>query len=188
MSRLIATTSQTFGPYFHIGMNWLVNDQIAPPGMAGERVTVRGRVTDGDGKPVNDACIEIWQANPEGRYAHSEDAQNKPLTSGFRGWSRVATDGDGLFSFTTVKPGQVPGTDGRLQAPHLVVTIGMRGLLRHLMTRIYFPGEPANAGDTVLGLIDPERRPTLIARKTGDGSLEWNVVLQGDGETVFFDL
>lgn len=191
MPRLTATPSQTFGPYFHIGLAPMTTDVIAPPGMPGERVTVQGRVMDGDGKPIADACIEVWQANPEGRYAHPEDTQDKPLYPGFRGFGRISTDDQGRFRFTTVKPGRVPGLPGRAeQAPHLMILVGMRGLLRHLMTRMYFPDDPANAGDHVLNLVEAGRRDTLIARRVPgkEDLLEWNLATQGDAETVFFDL
>lgn len=184
---LRASTSQTIGPFLRIGLEWMVIEDLAPPGVAGERVRIEGRVLDGDGRPVNDAAIEIWQANSHGKYAHPEDTQDKPLDPKFRGYGRSLTDNDGNFHFRSVKPGRVPGLDGKLQAPHLAVTIFMRGLLKQLMTRIYFPDEPANADDPVLNLVAPERRATLIARRKGDGALEWNVILQGRNETVFFD-
>jgi protocatechuate 3,4-dioxygenase alpha subunit len=184
---LRATTSQTIGPYLRIGLEWMVIEDLAPQGVAGERVRIEGRVLDGDGKPVNDAAVEIWQANSHGKYASPEDTQDKPLEPKFRGYGRSLTDSEGNFRFRTIKPGRVPGLDGKLQAPHLVVTIFMRGLLKQLVTRVYFPDEPANADDAVLKLVPAERRPSLVARRKGDGVLEWNVVLQGGNETVFFD-
>lgn len=184
---LRATTSQTVGPYLHIGLTWLITEDLAPEGVAGERVRISGRVLDGDGRPVNDALVEIWQANAAGRYAHPLDQQPKPLEAKFRGFGRSATDGEGRFRFRTVKPGRVPGPGGRLQAPHIAVNVFMRGLLKQLVSRIYFPGEAANAEDPVLALVPPERRHTLIARAVAAGELEWNVVLQGEDETVFFD-
>lgn len=184
---LRASTSQTIGPYLRIGLEWMVIEDLAPQGVAGQRVRIEGRVLDADGKPVNDAAVEIWQANSHGKYASPEDPQDKPLDPGFRGYGRSLTDDSGAFRFRTIKPGRVPGPDGRLQAPHLVVTIFMRGLLKQLLTRLYFPDEPSNADDPVLSLVPPERRPTLIARKTGEGVLEWSVILQGKNETVFFD-
>ena len=184
---LRGTTSQTIGPYLRIGLEWMVIEDVAPKGVAGERVTIEGRVIDADGKPVNDAAVEIWQANSQGKYASPEDDQDKPLEPGFRGYGRSLTDDSGQFRFRTIKPGRVPGPDGKLQAPHLSVTVFMRGLLKQLVTRIYFPDEPANADDPVLKLVPAERRATLIARKRSDGTLEWNLVLQGKNETVFFD-
>ena len=184
---LRGTTSQTIGPYLRIGLEWMVIEDVAPKGVAGERVTIEGRVIDADGKPVNDAAVEIWQANSQGKYASPEDDQDKPLEPGFRGYGRSLTDDSGQFRFRTIKPGPVPGPDGKLQAPHLSVTVFMRGLLKQLVTRLYFPDEPANADDPVLRLVPAERRATLIARKRSDGTLEWNLVLQGKNETVFFD-
>jgi protocatechuate 3,4-dioxygenase alpha subunit len=185
---LRASTSQTIGPYLRIGLEWMVIEDLAPQGVAGERVTIEGRVLDADGKPVNDAAVEIWQANSHGRYASPEDTQNKPLESAFRGYGRSLTDDAGSFRFRTIKPGRVPGPDGKPQAPHVTVTIFMRGLLKHLQTRMYFPDDPANGVDPVLGLVPQERRATLVAKKRSDGVLEWNVVLQGRDETVFFDV
>jgi protocatechuate 3,4-dioxygenase alpha subunit len=183
---LYATGSQTVGPYLHIGLTWLITRNIAPAGVPGERVTVQGRLLDGDGAPVNDGLIEIWQANARGKYAHPEDRQKKAVDKRFRGFGRIPTDARGAFRFTTIKPGAVPGPNGRAQAPHLVVTVFMRGLLKHLATRMYFPDETANARDPLLSLVPAARRPTLIARRKGR-VLEWNILLQGKGETVFFD-
>jgi len=187
---LEATTSQTVGPYFSIGLTRLKKVDLAGPGVSGERITVEGRVLDGDRKPVPDAMIEIWQANSHGKYAHPEDDQKKPLEPGFQGFGRIPVDENGKFSFTTIKPGAVPGPNGNPQAPHVAVSVFMRGLLRRLVTRIYFPDEPANAGEFVLNLVEPERRATLIAKKSVNqiGTLEWNVVLQGPDETIFFDI
>jgi protocatechuate 3,4-dioxygenase, alpha subunit len=185
---LLATPSQTVGPFFHIGFDWLVQREIAQPGVAGERVEVLGRVLDGDGRPVPDALIEVWQADAEGRYPHPEDPRAAQVDPRFRGFGRVATDGNGAFRFASVKPGRVPGPGGSLQAPHWVVSVFMRGLLKQLVTRVYFPDEPANEEDPILALVEPSRRGTLIARRsrTERSVLEWNVVLQGPDETVFF--
>ena len=181
------TSSQTIGPYLHIGMTWLVDPRMAPEGISGERVTITGRITDADAKPVNDAMVEIWQANAHGKYAHPEDTRDLPVEAGFTGFGRVVTDDDGRFTVHTIKPGPVPGPQGQ-QAPHLNVTIFMRGLLRHLITRMYFPGDPGNGEDAVLARVPPERRATLIAAPGARaGELAWNVVLQGEDETVFFD-
>jgi len=187
---LQATTSQTVGPYFKIGLHWLNRDNLVGEGVSGERVTIQGRVFDGDGVPVPDAILEIWQANAHGKYTHPEDTQDKPLEPGFKGYGRVPVSAEGLFRFATIKPGPVPGPDGNEQAPHLVVSVFMRGLERRLVARIYFSDEPRNAVDFILNLVEPARRSTLIAKKTagGPGTLEWNVVLQGPDETVFFDL
>jgi protocatechuate 3,4-dioxygenase, alpha subunit len=189
MMRFTATPSQTVGPFFSIGFEALNVSELAGSETSGERMTIAGRVLDGDGQPVPDAVLEIWQANAQGKYAHPEDTLAKPLEKGFLGYGRVPTNDRGEFRFTTVKPGGVPGPNGTRQAPHLVVSVFMRGLLNRLVTRIYFQDEPANASDFVLNLVEPGRRGTLVARKSGGGagSLEWNVILQGSEETVFFD-
>jgi protocatechuate 3,4-dioxygenase alpha subunit len=141
-------------------------------------VTVEGRALDGEGQPVGDAVIEIWQADPRGQYGDAA----------FLGFGRVPTDATGAFRFTTVKPGRVPGPDGSPQAPHLLIAIFARGLLKHAVTRMYFPDEPGNVADPVLTLVPAARRPTLVARDQGAGMLAWNIVLQGRDETVFFDV
>jgi len=185
--RLVASGSQTVGPYLHIGLTWLNTARIAGPGTRGARVTIQGRLLDGDGKGVSDGLIEIWQANAAGKYAHPEDRQRKTLDRGFRGFGRIPTDANGRFCFSTIQPGQVPGPRGKPQAPHLNVTVFMRGLLKQLSTRLYFPGDPANALDPVMQRVPAARRGTLIARRKSTGVLEWNIVLQGRNETVFFD-
>jgi protocatechuate 3,4-dioxygenase, alpha subunit len=186
--KLQATTSQTVGPFFTIGLTRLKKTDLVGAEISGERITIAGRVVDGDGKPVPDAMLEIWQANSHGKYAHPEDTQNKPLEPGFQGFGRVGVDLNGGFQFTTIKPGAVPGPDGKMQAPHIAVSVFARGLQLRLVTRIYFPEEAANANDYVLNLVEPVRRSTLTAKKTViAGAFEWNVILQGDDETVFFD-
>jgi protocatechuate 3,4-dioxygenase alpha subunit len=184
---LQATTWQTVGPYFRIGLTWLFVDNLAGPGVPGEKIEVEGRILDGDGRGVLDGMLELWQANSHGKYAHPEDRQEKPLEPGFQGFGRIPTGEDGSFHFSTIKPGRVPGPDGKLQAPHIVVSVFTRGLLRRLVTRIYFPDDPANAEDFALNLVDPARRGTLIAGRATNGSFTWNIVLQGPDETVFFD-
>jgi protocatechuate 3,4-dioxygenase, alpha subunit len=187
---LQSTTSQTVGPYFAIGLTWLKKENLAAPGSTGEQVTISGRVLDADGAPVPDALLELWQANSQGKYAHPEDQRNLPLDPSFKGYGRIPTDAHGAFRFTTIKPGPVPGPDGKLQAPHIAVSVFARGLLRRLVTRIYFPDDPANAADFVLNLVEPSRRDTIIAKRIAgqSGALEWNVILQGANETVFFDI
>jgi protocatechuate 3,4-dioxygenase, alpha subunit len=184
-----ATPSQTVGPFFQIGMTKLAVSNLAGPEVEGERVAIQGRVLDGDGSPVSDAIIEIWQANALGKYEHPEDTRPSPLQRGFLGFGRVMTNDKGTFCFTTIKPGRVPGPNGSLQAPHIEVAVFMRGLLKQLMSRVYFPEEPSNAEDPILRLVEPERRPTLIASNIAgqDGLLEWNVICSGENETVFFD-
>lgn len=186
---LQATSSQTVGPYFRIGMNWLYKDDLAGPEVPGERIVITGRVLDADGQGVSDAVLELWQADAQGNYADPEDQQEKSAQAGFQGFGRVPTAEDGSFRLTTIKPGGVPGPDGKLQAPHIIVSAFMRGLLRRLITRIYFPDEAANAGDFALNFVEAGRRGTLIAKKSAQhpGHLEWNVFLQGPEETVFLD-
>lgn len=186
---LTPTASQTVGPYLHLGLTNITFPDIAGDASKGRKIVISGRVLDGEGKPVPDALLEFWQANADGKYAHPEDSQDKPLDGKFLGFGRVPTDKDGKFSFATVKPGAVPGPGNTMQAPHIVVCVFMRGMLRHLYTRIYFADEAGNATDPILGLIeDPARRNTLMAEdKAGKGEYRWDIIMQGDGETVFFD-
>lgn len=186
---LRATTSQTVGPFFRIGFEPLCRADLTAPGIAGARIVLEGRVLDGDGVPVPDAVLEIWQANAHGKYAHPDDRQDKPLDPAFKGYGRVLTDEGGRFRLTTIKPGPVPGPHGTTQAPHLAVSIFMRGLLKRLVTRVYFPDDLYLRDDSVLKLVNPERRETLLAKAGpgGTGSLHWDVILQGPRETVFFD-
>ena len=185
---LPVTGSQTVGPFFSIGMAPLCEENFVAEGVAGERVTVHGRVLDGEGHGVPDAVLEIWQADAQGKYCEGDVEGGR----GFRGFGRVATGTEGEFQFTTIKPGGVagPGDSTSAQAPHLVVLVFMRGLLRHLMTRMYFEGEAGNAGDPVLKLVPEERRGTLIAGRDESAAetFVWNVRMQGDDETVFFEL
>jgi protocatechuate 3,4-dioxygenase alpha subunit len=149
-----------------------------------------GRVLDGDGAPVPDALLEIWQANAAGRYVHPEDSQPKPIDPAFRGFGRCASDAEGRFRFATIRPGRVPGRGNALQAPHINLGLFARGLLRRLVTRLYFEDAPENAEDPVLALVqDPARRATLLAKRVaGDGAVyRFDIVLQGNGETVFFE-
>ena len=148
---------------------------------------IRGRLLDGAGDPVPDGMVEIWQASPAGRYSHPADARDDLVVEeGFAGFGRSGTEDEGRFELVTVKPGAVPYPDGRLQAPHLVVGVFARGLLKRLATRMYFPDEEAaNAADPVLALVAPERRATLVAVQE-DGFLRFDIRLQGAGETVFF--
>src|SRR4051794_9820914 len=181
------TPSQTIGPFLHIEVPYEDEEQLVPPNHPGA-IRILGTVTDGQGDAVDDALIEIWQANAAGRYAHPEDTrEDVPLEEGFTGFGRCATDHEGRFEFLTVKPGPVPGPDGRSQAPHIDVSLFARGLLNRLVTRIYFPDEDeANAADPVLSLIEGQaERQTLIAEQA-DGAIRFDIHLQGDGETVFF--
>jgi protocatechuate 3,4-dioxygenase alpha subunit len=182
--------SQTVGPFFHDALSWPGAEVLVGPETRGERIAIVGRVLDGDGQPVPDALIEIWQANAAGRYAHQEDAQDKPLDGAFHGFGRCASGSDGAFRFSTVRPGRVPGRGNSLQAPHINVGLFARGLLRRLVTRIYFEDAAENADDSVLAQVtDSARRRTLLAKRiAGDGAVyRFDIVLQGDGETVFFE-
>jgi protocatechuate 3,4-dioxygenase, alpha subunit len=187
----LLTPSQTIGPFFKPTLIWpelsiLVNDKTR-----GERIIIEGRILDGDGAPVDDAMVEIWQANAEGRYDHPEDTQEKLLDPNFHGFGRAATGQDGSFRFETIKPGPVPGNGGTLQAPHINVTIFSRGLLKHVFTRLYFTDEPQNANDPVLNAVPLDRRSTLIARAEDVAQkrvYRFDVILQGSSETVFFDI
>jgi protocatechuate 3,4-dioxygenase, alpha subunit len=184
---LLPTPSQTVGPFFHIGLDGLIGSELVPPDHP-HAIRLGGVVLDGAGAPVDDALIEIWQANRAGRYAHPEDRREElPLEEGFTGFGRAATDADGRYEFVTVKPGPVPGPGGRLQAPHIAVSVMARGLLKRVVTRVYFPDEAeANEADPVLGSVsDPEARAALVARDEG-GGLRFDIHLQGDRETVFF--
>jgi len=195
------TASQTAGPYVHIGLapgaaGFKIFDQelgwdIAGPNAAGERITITGRVIDGTGAPVKDVMLEVWQANAAGIYAHDEDPRNAEVEEGFRGWGRVITNFEtGEFSFDTIKPGRAPGRSGKTQAPHINLWIVARGINVGLNTRMYFAEEKeANANDPVLNLIEQlHRRDTLIAHKQSNGSYLFDIYLQGDKETVFFDV
>lgn len=186
---LQATTWQTVGPYFRIGLARLFNADIAGENVQGERIAVQGRVLDGDGVPVSDAMIEVWQANAAGKYAHPEDTQDKPLEQGFRGFGRIPTDDNGYFRFTTIKPGPVPGPEGFVQAPHLVIGLTMRGLLRGLVTRAYFEHEPLNQADPILQLVEPARRDTLMLQRSPQHAnlFLWQIRMQGERETVFLE-
>lgn len=184
--RLLPTASQTVGPYLHLGLTWNTTTCIAGSAIAGEHITIQGQIIDGNCEPVPDALLEVWQANSYGKYAHPEDVQDKPLEPGFRGFGRIPTNDRGEYRFSTIKPGVVPGPDGP-QAPHLLISIFMRGLYKQLVTRMYFPDDDRNCMDKVLESVPIDRRTTLIAKKLSNSKLLWNVVLQGDSETVFFD-
>jgi protocatechuate 3,4-dioxygenase, alpha subunit len=180
------TPSQTVGPYFSIGLFGRAASELLPPGSP-SAVRISGRVLDGEGEPVPDAMVEIWQANEAGRYTDPTDLPHDPETCS--GFGRSGTDADGRFSFLTVKPGPVPSPDGSRQAPHIMVSVFARGLLKRLVTRIYFPDDSeSNAQDPVLSSIeDPEFRKTLVADDEG-GVLRFDVHLQGDNQTAFFEL
>jgi protocatechuate 3,4-dioxygenase alpha subunit len=181
------TPSQTVGPYLTIGIRpELIGSSLVADDDP-RAIRIRGRLLDGAGDAVPDGLVEIWQANAAGRYAHPADGRDEvPLEDGFRGFGRSWTIDDGRFEFVTVKPGAVPAPDGRLQAPHLVVGVLARGLLKRLTTRLYFPDEAeANAADPVLSGLSDAERTTLLARSE-DGGLRFDIHLQGEGQTTFF--
>ena len=181
---LVPTPSQTAGPFFHLGCTQHHSvGRLAAPESQGERISLTCRVYDGDGAPVNDAMIEIWQANAAGKYNHPDDDQQKPLDPAFSGFGRLATYQDGACVFETIKPGRVAD-----QAPHINVSILARGLLKRLATRIYFAGDAANNNDAVLNLVAPERRNILLAQSKQPGQWEFDIHLCGGQETVFFDV
>jgi protocatechuate 3,4-dioxygenase alpha subunit len=178
LTRLEVTPSQTVGPFFAIGLPWPEGPNVVSAGAPGAFV-ITGMVYDGDGAIVPDAVVETWQPDERGAFGERE---------GFRGFARVATGDDGAWAIRTVKPGRVPGPDGRLQAPHLDVSVFCRGLLHRCVTRIYFADEDAdNAADPILAFVPAARRDTLLAQPTDDG-YRFDIHLQGDRETVFFDV
>ncbi|MCS7006790.1 MAG: protocatechuate 3,4-dioxygenase subunit alpha [Thermoleophilia bacterium] len=189
MTALPLTPSQTVGPYLRIGLiggpiGSRLIDESDP-----RAIRIHGLLLDGAGEPVLDGLIEIWQANAAGRYAHpADDRDELPLEEGFWGFGRSETADGGRFELLTVKPGRVPWIDGRPQAPHLLVSVLARGLLRRLATRMYFPDEEeANAEDPVLSALTPRERATLLARPDGR-DLRFDIVLQGPRQTTFFAL
>jgi protocatechuate 3,4-dioxygenase, alpha subunit len=192
------TPSQTVGPYFKYGLtpngDYAWNDAFAnnliTPEAAGERIGIEGQVFDGDGTPVQDCMLEIWQADSLGRFSDPRDGRAATNT-GFKGFGRCGTDVDGRFFVDTIKPGSVLGCDGKPQAPHILIAVFARGMLLHLYSRIYFEGEAANAHDAVLNLVPADRRATLVASREqikGSAIYHFDIRLQGDRETVFFDI
>lgn len=184
------TPSQTVGPFLAIGLPWPDGPFVVPEGTPGA-ITITGQVFDGAGNPVSDALVETWQADTDGRFAHPDDPRGA-AAPGFRGFGRCPTGPDGSYLIVTLKPGPLPSPGGGTEAPHLDVSVFARGLLNRVVTRIYFPDEAAaNAADPVLASIaDPARAATLIARPGPDAAarLRFDIHLQGDQETVFFDV
>ncbi len=199
LAYLKETASQTAGPYVHIGLapgaagfqifDRELGSDIAGPEAEGDRIRIEGVVYDGTGAPVKDVLIEAWQADARGIYPHPEDPRHADCAKGFRGWGRAISDFDtGLWSFDTLKPGVVPGRNGRAMAPHINLWIVARGINIGLNTRIYFEDED-NSADPVLNLIEQtDRRATLLARKTAADTYRFDIRLQGEGETVFLDI
>jgi protocatechuate 3,4-dioxygenase alpha subunit len=187
------TSSQTVGPFFSIGLlsEDATRNVLTQQETEGLRIRIIGRILDGDGVPVPDALVEIWQANASGRYNHPADQSNLPLDPHFSGFGRAGTNAQGEYWFETIKPGSVPVADGQWQAPHICVTIFARGLLNHLCTRLYFADEPANAQDAILQCVPAERQATLLANRTDEGDqvvYRFDIILQGENETVFLNI
>jgi protocatechuate 3,4-dioxygenase, alpha subunit len=190
------TPSQTVGPYFAYALtpgdayslSALAGDDLVTPDTVGEPIVIEGRVTDGDGAAVPDCFLELWQADGAGRYPGQPGERSNTT---FKGFGRSEADEDGRYHFHTVRPGPVPGLEGKMQAPHINVGIFARGVLRRMVTRIYFEGETANDTDAILALVPEDRRATLIARRDGEANGTprdvFDVHLQGDDETVFFE-
>src|ERR1700760_283466 len=188
---LTPTPSQTVGPFFHLGCTEHNSvGSLVTAATKGERIQFICRVLDGNGAPIPDAMIEIWQGHAEGRYNHAEDVQKKSLDPGFSGFGRLASDANGECVFETIKPGRVAGNNGKDQAPHINVMVFARGVLKHLPTRAYFSGDPANAEDAVLALVPESRRNTLMAQPDQGHVSQWRfeIHLCGNNETVFFDV
>jgi protocatechuate 3,4-dioxygenase, alpha subunit len=202
------TPAQTLGPFFHQGLlrtrsvfqvpglcrdeHDVFNGELAAPGAFGEPIIIEGNVYDGLSLPIGDALLEAWQANGHGRYHHALDPSGKDIDPRFRGFGRVATDARGAYAFFSIKPGAVLGPQGRLQAPHVNLVLGARGMTRHAFTRVYFEADAALADDPVLSLVPEPRRQTLVARRSSsrDGAAvyRFDLFLQGERETVFFEL
>ena len=198
------TPWQTVGPFFHYALPWpggadllgrtaagarpelapaehfLLSAVERPAAPEGEAIEIAGRVLDGAGAPVPDALIEIWHADPQGRYA-ADPAQ------GFVGFGRAATDDDGGYRFRTLRPGRAPGPGNTLQAPHVALGVMGRGLMKRLVTRLYFEDGEGLDEDPILALVPEARRSVLLARRAGRSEYRFDIVLQGPGETVFFD-
>lgn len=187
---LVASGSQTVGPFFHFGLTDGVSGCIAAASAPGEHVRISVRVADGAGVPVPDAMVEVWQADPEGKYPEPIAGDGRTPSREFRGYGRQATDANGECAFETVKPGRVADGQGGLQAPHLNICLFARGLLRQLHTRVYFDGDPTLVDDAALQRVAADRRATLLARSSGSapGVWQFDIRLQGEQETVFFDL
>jgi protocatechuate 3,4-dioxygenase alpha subunit len=202
-ARLVPTPSQTVGPYFHLGLAG--SGALAGPRARGERIRLTFRVLDAEGAAVDDALLELWQADADGRYpgdaardaqhdaqpGAERDAERDPeRDADFRGFARQATDAAGACAFETVRPGRVADAGVGLQAPHVAVSVFARGLLRRLVTRVYFAGDPANDEDPILARVPAARRETLLARPDPERPGTWHLDLRlaGEGETVFFDV
>jgi protocatechuate 3,4-dioxygenase, alpha subunit len=186
------TPSQTVGPFFSYGLldkggeNILVNDSTR-----GQRILIMGQIVDGDGNPMPDGMLEIWQADANGCFNHPADPNQSKADKNFRGFGRSGTVNEGKFQFKTIKPGAVAFDETRKQAPHINVRLFARGMLIHAYTRLYFSDEQAaNEQDPVLNLVPADRQHTLVAYRQDSDDLPtycFNITLQGENETVFFD-
>jgi protocatechuate 3,4-dioxygenase alpha subunit len=192
------TPSQTVGPYFAYGLtprknyDWkdTFSSDLVTADATGERIRIEGQVLDGDGAPINDCMLEVWQTDAQGRYASPADSRARP-NAAFQGFGRTPTDRDGCYAFDTIKPGRVPGLNDKMQAPHILMAVFARGMLRQSYTRIYFADEAANSEDAILALVPAERRETLIAQKSlreGRTVYSFDIRMQGEAETVFFEV
>jgi protocatechuate 3,4-dioxygenase alpha subunit len=189
--RLCSLPSQTVGPFFHLGLTAnAALSCLASPEAKGDRIRLRFRLFDGDGLPVPDGIIELWQADASGKYNHPADTQEREPDPAFCGFGRLATGTDGACTFDTIHPGRLPDGQGGGQASHIGVSVFARGLLGRLCTRVYFDSDPALAEDPVLMLVPNDRRRTLIAQPdpASPGCWEFDIHLQGERETVFFDI
>ena len=189
--RLCSLPSQTIGPFYHFGLTSnAALGCLAGADAKGRRIRLRLRLIDGDGLPVPDGMIELWQADASGKYDHPQDPREQQADPAFCGFGRLATDAEGVCLFHTIYPGPVPDRRGGCQAPHINLSLFARGLLARLCTRLYFEGDSMLAADPVLALVPEERRHTLLARPEPGAAEQWNfeIRLQGDGETVFFDV
>ena len=189
MSRLHCIPSQTVGPFYHFSLTSNTTlGCMTKPETSGERIRLRFRLFDGDGAPVPDGIIELWQADAAGKYRHPADTQQMEPDPAFCGFGRLGTDAEGACTFETVRPGRTPHGHGGCQASHINVTVLARGLLAQVVTRVYFEGDPALSEDPVLQLVPEERRATLLARPLSQGEWGFDIHLQGEEETVFFEI
>jgi protocatechuate 3,4-dioxygenase alpha subunit len=186
------TPSQTVGPFFGVGLTRpdASHHVLATDRTIGERIRIQGTVFDGAGHGVVDALVEIWQANAHGRYRHPLDTGPAPIDPSFHGFGRCPTDATGSFAFDTVKPGAIQSGGAKPHAPHVNVIVFSRGMLVHAFTRMYFSDDDFE-NDPVLSLVDRDRRATLVGSRTTDAAglvvYRWDIHLQGEHETVFFD-
>lgn len=187
---LETTPIQTVGPYFTLGMMPEGVNVLTQPGTEGERVRIEGNVFDGDGDPLFNVLLEIWQANSHGRYNHPLDQRPLPLDPAFIGFGRASTDSSGHYWFQTIKPGPVPYEGDEMQAPHIVVLVHASGVAYPLLTRLYFADDPHNGSDPLLQRLSENRRQTLIARREerdGETVYRFDIVLRGQAEDLVLE-